>query len=90
MNGRQALDILKRDGFDGLLTIADALPNGDAYFAVITAYQILDKRGWDGHDKASELLWEAAHYLEPNERDIVDEIVFWLDEESLRWDSSMH
>lgn len=90
MNGRQAYDIMKREGFDGLLTIADELPNGDAYFAVITAYQILDNRGYDGYEKASDILFEAADYIDGNERDLIDEVLAYLDEEYLRWDSSMH
>lgn len=90
MNGRQAYDIMVREGFDGLETIADALPNGDAYFAVITAYQILDIRGWDGYGKASDILFEAANYLDGNERDLIDEVLAWLDEEYLYWDASMN
>jgi hypothetical protein len=88
MNGRQAMDILNREGFDGLETIADELPNGDAYFAVITAYQILNNRGWDGYEKATDLLFEAADYLDGSEQDLIDEVLAWLDEEYLRWDSS--
>ena len=88
MNGRQAYDILERKGFEGLATIADALPNGDAYFAVITAYQILDKDGWDGYDKATDILFEAADYLGgAKERDVIDEVLAWLDEAYLDWDS---
>jgi len=90
MNGRQAYDIMEREGFDGLLTIADALPNGDAYFAVITAYQILDNRGYDGYEKATDILFEAADYIDGNERDLIDEVMAYLDEEYLRWDSSMN
>ncbi len=91
MNGRQAYDIMAREGFDGLQTIADELPNGDAYFAVITAYQILDNRGLDGYEKATDILFEAANYLDGTpEQDLIDEVLAWLDEEYLRYDSSIY
>ena len=90
MNGDKAYDILEREGLDGLETIADELPNGDAYFAFITAFDYVDKGGWSGYPKAVDVLYEALDYADNYDADIIQGALDWLREAWERGDSAKY